>query len=234
MAYSRMSRATIVAATGFLLSLTGALLPAAHAEPACADVDVVFARGTFEAPGLGILGQPFVDAIRAQAVGKTVNSYAVDYAASGNFDDRVAFAQSVTDGVRNEGDHIKAVAAACPNTRIVLGGYSQGATVTSLTTADVIPPGIPLDVLPQPLPKDVVGHVAAVVLFGNPSPQLLAKNDAPHVVVGSRFTDRTLQLCAPGDTICEGDFNGALPMEHLSYAFNGMVNQGATYAVSKL
>ena len=46
---------------------TGALLaapiPVAAAEP-CTDVEVVFARGTFEPPGFGGIGQSFVDAFR--------------------------------------------------------------------------------------------------------------------------------------------------------------------------
>lgn len=147
--------------------------------------------------------------------------------------DREAFAQTIADGVRDEGDHIKEVVAACPNTRIVLSGYSQGGSLTSLTTADAVPPGIPANV-PNPLSKNVVNHVAAVVLFGNPSPQLLASNGAPKVVVGSRFTNRTLQLCAPGDTVCQGEFTGSIPVEHLTYSVNGMVGEAATYAVSKL
>ena len=236
MAGSQMVRAGVVAAMGSWLALLGATAPSASAEPpapACADVDVVFARATGEVPGYGVLGQPLVDAIRAQVGAKTVSSYAVNYAASADFVDREAFAQTIADGVRDEGDHIKQVAADCPNTRIVLSGYSQGASLTSLTTADVVPAGIPANV-PNPLPKSVVNHVAAVVLFGNPSPQLLASNGAPKVVVGSRFTNRTLQLCAPGDTVCQGEFTGSIPVEHLTYLVNGMVGEAATYAVSKL
>ena len=32
----------------------------------CPDVEVVFARGTFEPPGVGATGQAFVDALRAR------------------------------------------------------------------------------------------------------------------------------------------------------------------------
>ncbi|MDF2829267.1 MAG: cutinase, partial [Mycobacterium sp.] len=55
------------------LMMAGTSLTAApaSAEPepppppaACPDVEVVFARGTFEAPGIGNTGQAFVDALR--------------------------------------------------------------------------------------------------------------------------------------------------------------------------
>ena len=38
-------------------------MPAASAEP-CPDVELVFARGTFEAPGVGGTGQAFVDSLQ--------------------------------------------------------------------------------------------------------------------------------------------------------------------------
>ncbi len=43
------------------------LLPSAAADP-CPDVDVVFARGTGEDPGVGRVGQAFIDALRANSV----------------------------------------------------------------------------------------------------------------------------------------------------------------------
>ena len=46
--------------------LTSAAIPIASAEP-CPDVQVVFARGTGEDPGVGPTGQTFVDEIRARA-----------------------------------------------------------------------------------------------------------------------------------------------------------------------
>ncbi|HEV7853315.1 MAG TPA: cutinase family protein, partial [Mycobacterium sp.] len=38
-------------------------LAAAAEDSSCSDVEVVFARGTFEAPGVGATGQAFVDAL---------------------------------------------------------------------------------------------------------------------------------------------------------------------------
>ena len=56
----------------------------AYAAP-CPDVEVVFARGTFEPPGVGGTGQAFVDSLRAKSGGKTVEAYAVNYPASLDF-----------------------------------------------------------------------------------------------------------------------------------------------------
>ena len=41
-------------------------LAAAAEDSSCSDVEVVFARGTFEAPGVGATGQAFVDALSAR------------------------------------------------------------------------------------------------------------------------------------------------------------------------
>ncbi|OPE55210.1 cutinase family protein, partial [Mycolicibacterium diernhoferi] len=65
----------------------GTTVPTASAEP-CPDVEIVFARGTSEAPGVGGTGQAFVDAVRAQTPGKSVAVYPVNYPASDNFGNR--------------------------------------------------------------------------------------------------------------------------------------------------
>src|ERR1700742_3637866 len=48
--------------------LTGTASPSASADP-CPDVDVVFARGSGEPPGLGNIGQQFVDGLRGRIGG---------------------------------------------------------------------------------------------------------------------------------------------------------------------
>ncbi|WP_163801430.1 cutinase family protein [Mycolicibacterium sediminis] len=216
------------------MALAGSVVPQAAAQPACPDVEVVFARGTGEAPGVGGIGQAFVDAVRAQAGARTVGVYAVNYPASGDFDNREAFARTVVDGIRDEGGRIQQMSVDCPNTRMVLGGYSQGAVVTGFATSDVVPSGVPADQVPAPLSTQAADHVAAVVLFGTPSGQFLSKYGAPQITIGSRFADKTLQLCAPGDTICDGDFTGAPSVAHALYGVNGQVNEGAAFAVGKL
>src|ERR1700675_4940985 len=106
--------------------------PAASAAP-CPDVEVVFARGSGEPPGLGQVGGPFVDALRPEIGARSPGVYAVNYEASTDFSSP-DFPKSVVEGIRDAGNHIQSMAANCPKTREVLGGYSQGAAVAGYVT----------------------------------------------------------------------------------------------------
>jgi hypothetical protein len=120
---------------------------------------------------------------------------------------------------------------------MVLGGFSQGAAVAGFVTADVVPDGIPdeyLSYVPSPLPDEMADQVAAVVLLGKPSNQFLTQFNAPVVTVGPAYADKTIDLCAPGDTICDGAPGGLPSMAHALYPVNGMVNDAAAYAVGRL
>ena len=77
-----MAGAVIVAVGVIPIALIG--LPTAAAQ-SCPDVEVVFARGTTEPPGVGGIGQAFVDSLRSQAGGRSVGVYAVNYPASREF-----------------------------------------------------------------------------------------------------------------------------------------------------
>ena len=222
------------------LVIAGALLCApiriAAAQP-CPDVEAVFARGTGEPPGVGGIGGPFVDSLRSAIGAKSLDVYPVNYEASNNFSDRIEFAQAVVDGIKDAGNHIQATAANCPKTRIVLGGYSQGAAVAGFVTSASVPQGIPaeyLQFLPKPMPPEVANHVAAVTLFGKPSAAWLQNYGAPAITIGPLYVPKTLDLCAAGDTICNGDPGGTPSFAHLEYPANGMTAQAADFAASHL
>ncbi|HUO39710.1 MAG TPA: cutinase family protein [Mycobacterium sp.] len=212
--------------------LLGAPVPSASAQQ-CPDVEVVFARGTGEPAGVGGVGQAFVDSLRSQVGSKSVNVYGVNYQASGDFTSP-DFAKTVVDGVRDESNHVQSMAATCPNTKTVLGGYSQGAVVTGYVTAAAVPPGVPASQVPAPMPPEVANHIAAVALFGEPSAAFLQSYGAPPIVLGPLYAAKTIDLCAPGDTICNGAPNGAPTPAHIMYAVDGMVGQAAAYAASRL
>jgi hypothetical protein len=91
---------------------------------------------------VGQVGQAFVDALRAQVPNKSVEVYPVDYLASNQFGDRMEFARSVVDGIRDAGSHVQAISNNCPNTRIVLGGFSRK-TITLCSPGDEICDGTP-------------------------------------------------------------------------------------------
>jgi hypothetical protein len=207
------------------------------AAQGCPDVEAVFARGTGEPPGVGGIGEPFVDQLRTAIGPKSLDVYPVNYEASSDFGDRVQFAQSVVDGIKDAGNHIEATAASCPKTRIVLGGYSQGAAVAGFVTSASIPAGIPAEYmafLPKPMPPEIANHVAAVTLFGKPSNQWLANYGAPAITIGPLYVPKTDELCAPADTICNGDTSGAPSFAHAEYPVNGMTAQAANFAASHL
>jgi hypothetical protein len=207
--------------------------PIASADP-CPDVEAVFARGTSEPPGVGGVGQSFVDALRAQVGNRSFSVYPVNYPASSDFTAGIQFAATVVEGIRDAANHVQATAANCPNTRIVLGGFSQGAAVAGFVTSAVIPEGIPAAFVPPPMPPEVANHVAAVVLFGKPSDQWMRDAGAPAVVIGPLYVPKTIDLCADGDTICNGAPLGGPTVAHAMYPINGMVSQAATFAAGRL
>ena len=79
---TRIIGAVVATAGAFPVFLIAA--PVAGAAP-CPDVEIVFARGTTEPPGVGGIGQAFVDSLRSQLGGRSVGVYAVNYPASNDF-----------------------------------------------------------------------------------------------------------------------------------------------------
>ena len=197
----------------------------ASAAP-CPDIEVIFARGTNEPPGVGGTGQAFVDALISQAGSRTVNVYAVNYPASTDF-------PRAGEGVVDAVAHIRATAANCPDTKMVLGGFSQGAAVMGYVTADAVPVGYaPPAGITGPMPPEVADHVAAVTLLGKPSNAFLGSIDAPPIVIGARYAPKTIDLCVPGDPICTPGGNNNVG--HGMYAADGMTAQAADFAAHRL
>jgi cutinase-like protein len=232
---SPLGRAFALAAVILLAccALLGVVAPRALADP-CPDVQVVFARGTGEPPGVGGIGQGFVDALRSKTGAKSVDVYPVNYAAAADFSDTMQFALTVIDGIRDATNRIEATASDCPNTRIVLGGFSQGAAVAGFVTSADVPAGVPAFLVPPPMPPEIANHVAAVTLFGTPSNRFLSDSGAPVITIGPLYVPKTTQLCAQGDTICNGAPPGPPTAAHGSYIANGMTAQAASFAVGKL
>ena len=161
------------------------VLPIAAAGP-CPDVELVFARGTNEGPGLGRVGQALADTLGNRSLGV----YPVNYPATYDF-------LTAADGATDATNHIAAMAADCPNTRIVLGGYSQGAAVVDMLVG-VPPLGNRVGEIGSapPLPGSLAGNVAAVAVFGNPATKF------GNPVTAGSLGGRSIDMCSDGDPIC--------------------------------
>lgn len=210
---------------GIAAAITPAILSPAvgissAASAACPDIEVVFARGTGAPRGIGWVGEAFVDSLRSKVGSRSVAVYAVDYPASYDF------ARSASAGAGDASAHIQYMAADCPSTRMVLGGMSQGAGVIDLIT---IGPMAIRGFTPAPMPPDVAEHVAAVAVFGNPSRNL--PGGGPLTAISPLYGAKTIDLCAPNDLFCS---EGNSLMAHFSYVDNGMVDQAASFAASRL
>jgi cutinase len=208
----RAASAAVLAAGTALVSPT--MLPAAHAAD-CYDVQVVFARGTDEAPGIGRVGQAFVNSLRGKIGNRSMGVYAVNYPASYDF-------LAAADGANDASAFIQDVVNTCPDTRLVLGGYSQGAAIIDVITS--VPfPAIGFN---NPLPPNVPDHVAALAVFGNPTAKVgLPLTSSP--VYGGKAID----LCNAGDPICsDGD---SVPA-HRSYGPDGTASQAAAFVARQL
>jgi cutinase len=188
----------------------------------CPDVEVVFARGSDDPPGVGVIGQAFVDSLRPQVSGKSFGVYAVDYPATSKSNE---LGGSASAGAANASAHVQYMASSCTDTKMVLGGYSLGAVVIDLITAAGAPPE---GYTPAPMPPEVARHVAAVAVFGNPWDK---SPGTPLTAISPLYGAKTIDLCNPGDPICS---NGGDSSAHVRYVQNGMVNQAATFAAGRL
>jgi len=105
----------------------------------------------------------------------------------------------------------------------VLGGYSQGAAVVDLITAD---PSATFG-FGQPMPSAVAGHVGAIAVFGNPSDKIGRSLAAVSPLYGAK----TIDLCNGADPVCsDGDDRAA----HSLYPESGLVRQAANFVSGRL
>ena len=213
---------TVPAIFACLLTAASALLgPAIPAQAApCPDVELLFARGTSEAPGIGRVGQALNSQLTGALGGRTVGVYAINYPATYDF-------LAAADGAIDATNHIAGMAERCPGTRFILGGYSQGAAVVDMLMG--IPPlGNRVGDVGSapPLPAGLADKVAAVAVFGNPS----AKFGIPVSAAMAPFAGKGIDLCNDGDPICS---QGRNPFAHTSYEKTDLVGQAAGF-VSQL
>jgi cutinase len=209
-----LGASALVTAAGLLA--TPAAAPVANAFD-CPDVEVIFARGTNEPPGLGRVGDAFVDSLRQQT-NLNILPYGVNYAAS-------KLQLHGGDGANDTIDRVKKSVETCPNTKIVLGGYSQGASVMDIVA------GVPIGGINwgNSLPPQYAGNIEAVATFGDVADRAGGTLPSKSTMLGSKAID----LCNPNDPICH-----AGPGNEWSGHTEGYVpvytTQAAAFVASKL
>ncbi|OHW96995.1 cutinase [Colletotrichum incanum] len=167
---------------------------------ACTDITVVFARGTTEPGNIGLVtGPPFFDALREQLESKSLAFQGVEYPAT-----FAGFNKNGTEGVPSMTGFITQAIADCPNTKVVMSGYSQGALVVRSAA--------------ETLPAEIMAKINAVLTFGDP------RN--PAAIPGAE--GKTKIICHENDAVCSGGF---ITIDHLTYGED--VSAAAQFVLQK-
>ncbi|KAJ5498117.1 Cutinase [Penicillium expansum] len=149
----------------------------------CKEYTLIFARGTTELGNMGsVIGPPLATQLNS-LTGDKVTVQGVDYPADA--------AGNALMGASGGPAMVKLVQQAlsqCPKTKVLLGGYSQGAMVVHNAASSL-----------------AAGQITAAVLFGDPF-----KTQS----VGKVASDKVKEFCHVGDPVC---LNGADVMAHITY-----------------
>lgn len=217
-------------------SHTDTAMPGAWGESGCdaqKQARIIVVRGTEEPAGQSLMN-PLASRIAAE-LGDHAQISDLDYPASWE-------SGSEAVGVNRLIAVLNAQSAQCPAMRTVLLGYSQGAMVVG-------------DALSAPdarfnedngyeLSPVAHGHIVAVELYGDPRFSAGASYNsgdfdrAVNGILGARgaadfgeIADRTISFCTARDFACQ---TGGDTEPHGSYATNGMLDEGAKYAVERV
>lgn len=214
--HSRMNLPYTVRTFAAAVMLTGTLVaapvavPTASADP-CPDTEVVFARGSGQPVGLGDVGEAFVNSLREQLPDRDISVYPVEYPASTDYHNSAVLGES------DASAHIQSTVANCPNTKLVLGGYSQGASVIAMSS-NALPPESPT--------TSSRWHCSAPV------------ESVLHLTVGRSAAGPLLDLPSEGhrllpggDIYCE-DAGSVVP--HLMYVQDGKAIEAAAFAADRV
>lgn len=211
----------VVSVTSAAVALLLTPAPPVAVAVACPEVEVIFARGRIEPAGPGMVGEAFVNALRGKT-DKVIEYYAVDYPAD----------IEVVQGANDMSRRIQYMASSCPNSRLVLGGYSLGAAVTDVVLA--VPS--PIFGYVNPLPLGMTDKVAAVALFGNGTRKVFG----PVSDVSPLWGDKTIDLCTPGDPICNDNMDPNTWLGNWSshvqgaYIESGLIDQAAEFVAARI
>jgi hypothetical protein len=212
----------IVAGTAGLvaagIAVAGPANAVASSGTGCAQVSIVTARASTEAAGEGITGNLVTAVVNASK--QTVSRASVSYPAT-----LQNYNSSSLQGIQAATTQITNLVNSCPNTKVVLMGYSQGAHVM----LDVLGGGQggSLGTATAPLASNIASHVVAVATFGDPRHVPGQSFDLGTSTKNGRFPRSQTQLnvlagfasriaawCDANDQFCD---SGNSLQVHLSY-----------------
>jgi len=210
----------VVAASGLAaVAIVASNQASATAGADCADVHVITARGSTEAPGEGSTGALVTQIVDASD--QTVSRAAVDYPAT-----LTNYARSSAEGVSALTTQLTRQVGQCPDQEIVLTGFSQGAHVV----LDVLGGGGGgvLGSATPPISASIASHVTAVATFGDPRHVVdqpfdvgtstrdgLFPRSAAQLRTLAGFADRIQAFCDSGDTFCDKGLSIAVHSTYL-------------------
>ena len=120
---------------------------------------------------------------------------------------------------------MKSTVSECPDTQIVLGGYSQGASVMDIV-AGVNVGGIKWG---DPLPAEYAKNIAAVATFGD----VATRTDQALPLHSALLGSKAIDLCNPADPICHAGPGNAWSGHTEGYV-PVYTTQAAAFVASKL
>jgi acetylxylan esterase len=200
----------------------------------CADVAIITARASTENPGEGITGALVTQIINSST--QNISRASVSYPATLN-----NYNSSSLQGINALKSQLTTEVTNCPNEKIVLAGYSQGAHVV----LDVLGGGQggSLGTATPPIASNISSHVTAVVTFGDPRHVTNQSFDlgtatrngrfprsATQLQVLSGFASRINAWCDANDTFCASGFSTQV---HLTY-LNRYQNAAASFVLGKI
>ncbi|KAI5806826.1 triacylglycerol lipase [Peziza echinospora] len=172
----------------------------------CAEIVIIYARGTSGEGNLGAaLGPTFINQVAAAKPGKVIGQGVLPYAATV----LGYLAGGDPTGANSMVTLIQRANTQCPGSKIVLGGYSQGAQVVHLAVGK--------------LATTLYSKIAAIVTFGDP------KRDE---AFPTALQSKALVICNDGDLICDG-----LPIilgPHGAAEYEKRLSEAVSFVVSKV
>jgi len=200
----------------------------------CADVAIITARASTEAAGEGITGNLVTQIINTST--QNISRASVSYPATLN-----NYNSSSLQGINALKSQLTTEVTNCPNEKIVLLGYSQGAHVV----LDVLGGGQggSLGTATPPIASNISSHVTVVATFGDPRHVTNQAFDlgtstrngrfprsATQLQVLSGFASRISAWCDANDTFCA---SGTSTQVHLTY-LNRYQNTAASFVLGKI